>query len=98
MNNGEVVYLPRLALLDVIMERQFHAGKVLTGSRAATKEEFFGFRSLDIVTLHRRKYDLPDVGLFFRLRDGRVIDAFGRSQEPDPRLYDHVMLESSARY
>jgi len=97
-NDVEVVHLPRLAVLDFIMERQFQVSRVLLGTRAESKETFYGFCSADIVALHRRKYDVPNVDLYFRLRDGRVIDTFGRPHEPDPRLYDQVMKESSATH
>jgi hypothetical protein len=87
-NEGNVVHLSRIAVLELIMERMFYAGCQVSGSRVPTKEEFFGFRSADVVGLHRRKYDEPYIGLYFRLRDGRVIDALGRGHDPDPLLYD----------
>jgi len=96
MTSAEVICLRRLAVLDLIMERQFIAGKTLTRSGAETKEEFFGFRSKDIVGVHRRKYDVPSVGLFFRLRDGRVVDTFRHEHDPDPLLYDHLVKWSYA--
>ncbi|HXR75361.1 MAG TPA: hypothetical protein VN737_05265 [Bryobacteraceae bacterium] len=79
MTGGELVSVPRLVVLDLIMERLFIAGMMVTGLRAETKEEFFGFCSDDIVGLHQRKQGVPDVGVYFRLRDGRVIDTFGRA-------------------
>jgi hypothetical protein len=69
------------------MTRWFLMGKLRTGSRAETKD-FFGFRSHDVVGLHRRKYDETHIDLYFRLRDGRVIDGFGCRHNPDPLLYD----------
>jgi len=88
MKESEVISVPRLFVLDLIMDRLFTAAMMVTGLRTETKEEFFGFRSEDIVGLHQRKHDVPNVGVFFRLRDGRVIDAFGREHDPERALYD----------
>ena len=88
MTEREMISVPRLVVLDLVMERLFIAAMMVTGSRTETKEEFFGFCSDDIVGLHRRKYDVPHVGVYFRLRDGRVIDTFGHEHDPDPVLYD----------
>jgi hypothetical protein len=86
----EMVNVPRLGLLDFIMARGFLMGRAagLGPADAQTKEEFYGFTCGDIEALHSRKLGLQGVSLFFRLRDGRVIDGFGRPHEPDPALYD----------
>ncbi len=87
---ADTVPVPRLGLLDFIMARAFLMSRAVgKGSmEAQTKEEFFGFTCADIEAIHSRKLGLQGVNLFFRLRDGRVIDGFSRSHEPDPALYD----------
>jgi hypothetical protein len=89
-NEGDIIHVDRIAVLELIMEQYFFAGCLVSGSRVETKEEFFGFHSADIVNLHRRKCDEPHIGLYFRLRDNRVIDALGRPHDPDPMLYDQT--------
>ena len=55
-----------------------------TGS-ARTAEEFYGFRAQDVIEMHYRKRG-SGRGLWFRLRNGRVISAVGRpSQRAQPR-------------
>jgi hypothetical protein len=67
----------RTYCFDVILERHFKIRKELGWTRAATKEEFFGFEANEIIRIydHRRGFGS---GLFFRLRDGRVMDSSGR--------------------
>jgi len=91
-----MVSVPRLALLDFIMAREFLMSRLVVATDAQTKEEFYGFACGDIETLHSRKQGVTGVNLFFRLRDGRVIDTFGRPHEPDPALYDYVAKGSYA--
>jgi hypothetical protein len=85
---GDTVNVPRLALLDFIMAREFLMSRLVVTTDAQTKEEFYGFGCGDIEALHSRKHGAPGVNLFFRLRDGRVIDTFGRPHESDLALYD----------
>jgi len=44
---------------------------------AGTAEEFYGFRVLDVIAMYAHKAGVGP-GLWFRLEDGRVVDAFGR--------------------
>lgn len=55
--------------------------------RGYTCELVFGFSPSDIAGIHTRKAGVGS-GLWFRLKDGRVIDAFTReSVDPDSALY-----------
>ncbi|MCU1336049.1 MAG: hypothetical protein JWO19_1630, partial [Bryobacterales bacterium] len=44
---------------------------------APTPEAFYGFRAANVIELHFRKRGAGR-GLWYRLKDGRVIDAFGK--------------------
>ena len=45
---------------------------------ARTAEEFYGFRARDVIEMHFEKRG-PGRGLWFRLKDGRVVKAVGKS-------------------
>jgi len=75
------------------MQHWFLVSKGLGITRAQTartKEEFYGFRASDVVRTH---WWLAGFGgcLFFRLRDGRVIDTAGRRHDPNPEMYDQTI-------
>jgi hypothetical protein len=72
---------------DKMMDRYFRCFRILHGIRAETKEEFYGFAASDVHTFYSHKQGLG-AGLYYRLRDGRVIDAGGQPHDPDPLLYD----------
>ena len=55
-------------------------------SRARCPEEFYGFRPEDVVELHLYKQGFGR-GVWFRLRDGRVIDAHGKPSHPERYWY-----------
>ena len=74
---------------DVIMEKHFRVRKGLGLTQAASKEEYFGFSYRDVVRVHGHKQGCG-AGLFFRLRDNRVIDVAGESHDPDPLWYDQT--------
>lgn len=56
-------------------------------ARASSDEEFYGFRPEDVVEMYSRKHGVAKRGLWYRLKDGRVIDALGRPSEPDRAWY-----------
>jgi hypothetical protein len=72
---------------DNMMDRYFRYFKILNGTSAKTKEQFYGFAASDVLTFHSHKQGLG-AGLYYRLRDGRVVDAGGRPHDPDPIWYD----------
>lgn len=45
-----------------------------------TPETFYGFRAKDVVEIYSQKSGVGD-GLWYRLKDGRVIDAFGKRSD-----------------
>lgn len=54
-----------------------------------TCEAVFGFAPADVLGVHTHKTGAGD-GLWFRLKDGRVISALREESDPDPALYDTV--------
>jgi hypothetical protein len=72
---------------DKTMESAFFIGKLEGRTKAATKEEFFGFTCRDVVDVysHRQGYGF---GTFFRLRDGRIYDHMAQPSDGDLTLYD----------
>ena len=55
-----------------------------------TCEAVFGFSPDEVVAVHKHKIGWGD-GIWFRLRDGRVVSAYREVEhETDPRLYDTI--------
>jgi hypothetical protein len=59
------------------MRAHFVVLKIQGKADTSTPEEFYGFKPADVSEMHFRKRGAGR-GLWFRLKDGRVIDAFGR--------------------
>jgi hypothetical protein len=55
-------------------------------TRARTAEEFYGFREVDVVEMFFYKHGFGS-GVWYRLKDGRVIDAFGKPSRRDRAWY-----------
>ena len=53
---------------------------------ARTPEEFYGFRAEDVAEIHYRKRG-QGRGFWYRLNDGRVVDAAGKPSETDRTCY-----------
>jgi len=70
-----------------VMEKYFRVNKELGLTEAVSKEEYFGFQDEDVAKVHFHKQGYG-AGLFFRLRDSRVIDVAAESHDPDPIWYD----------
>jgi hypothetical protein len=70
------------------MMQQCQKNAVLRGALtwADMVEKYLGFEAGDVLEMHQ--YKGADYGLWFRLRDGRVIDWQGRESENDRALYD----------
>lgn len=75
------------ACYDAVMEKHYTVLKWLGWTEAASKEDFYGFAAADVVLVHGHKQG-RGAGVFFRLRDGRVIDTEAREHDPDPGWYD----------
>lgn len=58
--------------------RAYHLVLRIKGkTRTTTHEEFYGFQARDVVEIYTRKKGFGS-GVWYRLKDGRVIDAFGK--------------------
>jgi hypothetical protein len=55
-------------------------------TRARSPEEFYGFRPEDVLELHLHKHGFGR-GAWFRLKDGRVIDAHGNPSHRERYWY-----------
>lgn len=53
---------------------------------AQAPEQFYGFRPEDVIEMHFHKQGFGR-GVWYRLKDGRVIDALGRKSEPERNWY-----------
>lgn len=76
-----------LQCIDWRMDKEFTHSKIMGWTDADTKEEFFGFKAVDVARLHGHKQGVGK-GIFFRLHDDRVFDGMARPHEPDRALYD----------
>lgn len=65
-------------------------------TRARNPEEFYGFRPEDVAALHLHKHGVGR-GVWFRLKDGRVIDAYGKPAERDRVWYVSSRHRSTRR-
>jgi hypothetical protein len=80
----------RTYCFDVILRERFEVNKGLGLTEAASKEQFYGFEAGDIVRVYFHKQGFG-AGLFFRLRDGRVIDSCACEHNGNPILYEETM-------
>ena len=71
-------------LIDNAMRAHFLVlrtyGRTGTARRA---EEFYGFRARDVIEMHHEKKG-PGRGLWFRLKDGRLVHASGKTVHRAP--------------
>jgi hypothetical protein len=72
---------------DRVLEKHFRVRKELGLTQAAKKKEFYGFEGSDVVVAHEHKQGVGP-GLYFRLRDGRVIEVAAQPHDPHPIWYD----------
>lgn len=70
-----------------LMQKYWQSARTQGATDAPTPEDFYGFEAADVKATHHHKQG-KGVGLWFRLRDGRVFDKFGHSDEADPAFYD----------
>lgn len=75
-----------LNLAGEAMRRQFLHLRRKRKTRARSPQEFYGFRAEDVSEIYLRKHGIGR-GLWFRLKDGRVIDALGKPSERDRAWY-----------
>ena len=87
--------LPRHAIPDDVfweiahktMNAHFKALSAKGKNRgASTPESFYGFRAQDVDEMHFRKHGFGR-GVWYRLKDGRVIDALAKPSEPGRHWY-----------
>lgn len=55
-------------------------------TRAASPEQFYGFRAEDVIEMHFHKHGFGR-GVWYRLKDGRVIDALGKPSHRERHWY-----------
>jgi hypothetical protein len=72
---------------DGIMRAHLLVLRTRAMTRARTPEEFYGFRAEDVECLHFRKRRFG-AGIWFRLKDGRVVDSLGRPSQRWRAWYD----------
>ncbi len=58
-----------------------------------TCEAVFGFSPNEVEGIHTHKTGIGD-GVWFRLKDGRVISGFREESDPNPNLYDAVSTQT----
>lgn len=69
------------------MMRHFQILRAKGKHRAAqSPEQFYGFRPEDVVEIHSHKQGF-EPGVWYRLKDGRVINAIGKPSEPENSWY-----------
>src|SRR5437016_10180505 len=69
------------------MRAQFLRLKERGKTNARDAEQFYGFRPEDVATIHIHKHGYGR-GVWYRLEDGRVIDALGKLSEPERHWYE----------
>ena len=70
-----------------LMRKHHRQGVLLGQTKAATAEEYFGFRSKDVKAIHFHKLG-SGKGLWFRLQCGRVVNEVAMPTCRNPDLYD----------
>lgn len=68
------------------MSAHFVALRNASRTRARSLEEFYGFRPEDVAALHLHKHGVGR-GVWFRLKDGRVVDGYGKPAEREHAWY-----------
>lgn len=78
-----------LRLFELLMETHHRYGMLLGFTTATSPEQYFGFHHEDVKEVHTYKLG-EGGGIWFRLRNGRVVDQVGLPDEADPSLYDRL--------
>jgi hypothetical protein len=74
--------------------RAYHLVLRINGkTQTKTPEEFYGFLARDVVEIYIRKKGFGS-GVWYRLKDGRVIDAFGKRSS---RVRERYVVRPLAR-
>jgi hypothetical protein len=81
-------------VFNELMRKHHRQAVLLGGARASTPEEFFGFDSSDVETVHFHRAGegstTPDERRrWFRLHCGRVVDELAKPCANDPEIYDY---------
>jgi hypothetical protein len=75
-----------------LMRTGFLAGRVRRTTRATDPTQFFGFGPEDVAVVHYPKAGVTHEGVWFSLKDGRVINLHGQACNPDPSLYESEVV------
>ncbi len=76
----------KLEVVTRIMRAYFVVLRTLGRTKAETPEELYGFRAPDVSEIHFYKAGFGR-GLWYRLKDGRVLDSLGRPSRRDRISY-----------
>jgi len=68
------------------MQAHFRRLRERGKTKAATPEQLYGFRAEDVIEMHFRQHG-TGAGVWYRLKDGRVIDALGKPAERERSWY-----------
>ncbi len=72
-----------------LMQKYWDRARTEGATNAPTPESFYGFEAAEVKATHHHKQG-KGAGLWFRLRDGRVYDKYGRSDDVDALSYDAI--------
>jgi hypothetical protein len=72
-------------ILIAAIREAYDEGRIADGDHTA--ESVLGFSAAEVEGVHTHKAGVGD-GVWFRLRDGRVVDVTGEAVDADPGLYD----------
>ncbi len=75
------------SVFNDLMRKHHRQGILLGQTKAATPEDYFGFRHREVAEVHFHKQGVGP-GLWFRLRCGRVVDEVANPACRNPELYD----------
>jgi hypothetical protein len=73
-------------IIGVIMDTRFHEMKLCSGAAPKTREEMYPFTPGDVAEVYFHKNG-HGAGIWFRLNDARVFDAYGKPSESEFHHY-----------
>jgi hypothetical protein len=75
------------AAIRALMSAMHRSAQDQRATPAATPEEFYGFTAEDVVHVHLYKQGVGK-GVWFRLKDCRVVDVVGQPSQPESHWYE----------
>ena len=77
-------------IIRIIMDTRFHELRESNLTRAANPQSLYSFSPEDVALIHFSKQGAGS-GIWFRLEDVRVFDAYGKPSQVDPGVYDAAL-------